>query len=142
MSNRVLVYLKTNIVVHRTMGDFEVSMKILNNGVRVCFWLLHVYACREITVEICRPNVDLTHVHAQYCCNGKKNTYIVIFNNRAKGFIIVDAVYLTISFGDKASFILVNFTCRSVLDLVNPFALNNSATRRGRHKNPSTILHQ
>ena len=52
-----------------------------------------------------------------------------MFDDGAKGFIVVYAVHLTITFGDKASFVLVDGASESVFDAVDPFALNDVATR-------------
>ena len=65
-------------------------------GINKTFWLMHVYPSCKITVEICCPDVKLTHMHALNGNNRKKNAHRVMFNNRTESFVVVNAMYLTV----------------------------------------------
>lgn len=57
-----------------------------------------------------------------------------MFNNNTKSLSIVYTMNLTITFSNESRFVFVNSTTRYVLDLVNPFALNDIPTKWGQYQ--------
>jgi hypothetical protein len=64
------------------------------------------------------------------CSNSKKTANIGNTSNRGKSLLIVNPIFLSISFGNKTSLIPFNRAIKFGLDLVDPFATNGRFTMR------------
>ncbi|CAL9026998.1 unnamed protein product [Prunus brigantina] len=57
-----------------------------------------------------------------------------------KSFMIIQALGLSKTFGNKAGFVALDRTISTVFDIVHPLAVNGKFTRRQRSKGPSVIV--
>ena len=53
------------------------------------FGLLHVDLVGKIAIEVGSADVELAHLHSQNRSNEKKNSNRIMFDDGAKGFVVV-----------------------------------------------------
>ena len=76
------------------------------------------------------------------CCNSKKITNRGNTNNKGKGLLIVNPIFLSISLSNKTGLILFNSAIKFGFDLINPFTINDRFNMRQINQIPSVSLLQ
>ncbi|CAL9000681.1 unnamed protein product [Prunus brigantina] len=88
----------------------------------------HVYHFMQIAMKKGILNVQLMDEPVASSSNSQQIAEGSEFGCRRKGFLAVNALNLSVSFSNKASFVAFNGAIRLVFDFVNPFAANQFMT--------------
>ena len=105
-------------------------------------WLDHIHLFLEIAMKEGIVDVEFPHVPPLRHGEGEKDTDCAGLHHRAEGVVVVDAVTLLESLGNKTSFEVLNGAIGIVLDLEDPTAIDEVDAWRGRNKTPSLIAVQ
>ncbi|TQD73915.1 hypothetical protein C1H46_040565 [Malus baccata] len=84
----------------------------------------------QITMEKGVLNVQLMNEPVTGTSNSKEAMQNDEFGSRRKGFMIIDALNLSVSFSNKSSLVPLNCAIRVVFNFINPFANNGFVTYR------------
>ncbi|GMP94104.1 hypothetical protein CsSME_00043686 [Camellia sinensis var. sinensis] len=102
-------------------------------------WRLHVDLLKKITIKegILDIHLKKLPVASSSNSNSKQTANRGKLSNRGEDLLIINAIFLVETLGNKTSFVALNRAIRMSLDFVDPFAANCSLARRKINNIPS-----
>ena len=103
-------------------------------------WLSYIDFLLQLTIEKSYSNVQLMHFPSKMCphCSSQPNSYHS--RSGSKSLLKFYTLLLSIAFGNKASFQIINRSINFPLDFVNPSSANCLFTNGQIHQIPGLIL--
>ena len=101
--------------------------------------LIHINELIKITMEKCVGDVQLINMPTFTDGKGQEEANSSDLNDRAKGFVIINAFFLMEAFSKKTGFVLGRYTIRGRLNFANPFAANDRSIGRSGDELPCLI---
>ena len=112
---------------------FEVTHLMLLTWFCKSSWLSYIDFLLQLTIEKSCLNVQLMHFPPKMCSHCYNQPDSCHLRSRSKSLLKVYTFLLSISFGNKASFQMINRSINFPLDFVNPFSANSLFTNEQIH---------